>query len=71
MKCPVYEKLRKESVDAARRFQQAYLRPPTSAEFSQAIFLRNATRERALAHTRKCLLCENTATVSSSHLDEV
>jgi hypothetical protein len=64
VKCPVYEKLRREYLDAACRFQQSRLKPPTSAEFSQTIALKTVTKERALAQTRIRLLCEKIKAVS-------
>jgi len=58
MKCPEYEKLRKEYFEAARKFQLVYSEPLARAEFIQAVALRNSTKERALAHKQKCLLVQ-------------
>ena len=61
--CLEYSKLKEAYFAADRKCQGFYLRPTpagdSGTEFNQTVALRNSTRERALEHRRKCLLCTN------------
>ena len=61
--CPEYEKLKEAYLDATREFQRSlWASPPrvnAAKEIDAAVEFRNLVREHALAHTKRCLRCEN------------
>ena len=61
--CPEYEKLRRAYVKATHEFKEMLSPAPTKADgvitIDEAAAPKSWLRERALAHRRTCLRCEN------------